>query len=745
MTIATKLRSRLHRGAALTVLALAVGAAVPAFAQEAPTALDDVIVTAQKRSENIQEVPVSVAAVSGEKLAAVFAAGEDVLALSSRVPGLYIESSNGRAAPRFYIRGLGNADFDLAASQPVSVIMDDVVMENVVLKSTPIFDTEQVEVLRGPQGTLFGRNTTAGIVKFDSVKPSQTFSATGTATYGSYGSATFEGGVGGPIIEGKLSGRLSFLGQHRDNYIDNTFTNQKNVMGGYDENAIRAQLLWTPTENLSVLLNAHNRSLDGTAAVFRANILTKGSNKINGNFDRDSVFYDGGGNNPQKYDGNGESVKVDYDFGDVTLTSISAYETTNGYSRGDIDGGVANFLLPSATVIPPNTGPGIIPFSSDTKDGIDDLGQYTQEVRLASDTEGPLSWQVGGYYFHSRMLLTTDAGFNKATLNHKNTAWAGFGQVAYQVTPQLKLTGGLRYTDDKKTMTVIGSSAPEVSASDNKVSWDLSAFYNVADDFSLYARAAHGFRGPTIQGRDVVFFSAPSVAKSETIQSYEVGFKSELLDRRIRFNGAAFTYTEKNPQFSAIGGSQNLTLLINADKGEAYGVEFDGEFAVTENLLLTAGYSYNHTEIKDKNLLVGVCGTQLCTPTDPLVANPDPTKAPFARVDGNPFPNAPKYVLNFTARYSYPIGDGELFAYTDWFKQGSTNLFLYETKEFNSKGDFEGGLKLGYAKKDGAYEIAAFARNITNEVNLRGAIDFNNLTGFVNEPRIVGISISAKR
>jgi outer membrane receptor protein involved in Fe transport len=496
-------------------------------------------------------------------------------------------------------------------------------------------------------------------------------------------------------------------------------------MGGYDEYAIRGQLLWTPTENLSVLLNAHNRSLDGTAAIFRANILTKGSNKINGNFDRDSVFYNGGGNNPQKYDGNGESVKVDYDFGPVKLTSISAYETTNGYSRGDIDGGVAG------------VGPGFIPFDSDTQDGLDDLDQYTQEIRLASDTEGPFSWQVGGYYFKSDFLVTTDAGFNKATLNHKNTAWAAFGQAAYQVTPQLKITGGLRYTDDDKSMTVVGSTAPEVSVSDSKVSWDLSAFYGVTDDFSLYARAAHGFRGPTIQGRDIVFFSPASVAKSETIQSYEIGFKSELLDRRVRFNGAAFTYEEKDPQFSAIGGAGNNTLLINADKGEAYGVEFDGEFKVTQNLLLTAGYSYNHTKIKDKDLAVAVCAA--CTVTDPLNA------AGQALVDGNPFPNAPKYVLNFTARYSYPIGDGELFAYTDWFKQGYTNILLYQSKEFYSKGAFEGGLKLGYAKTDGAYEVALFARNITNEVNLRGGIDFNNLTGFVNEPRIVGISISAKR
>ncbi|MBO9709780.1 MAG: TonB-dependent receptor [Caulobacter sp.] len=720
------IRHHLRHGGALAALVVAAGLAAPAFAQETGSVtLDDVIVTAQKRSENIQEVPVSVATMGGEKLQALFAGGEDVLALSSRVPGLFVESSNGRAAPRFYIRGLGNTDFDLAASQPVSVIMDDVVMENVVLKSTPIFDVEQVEVLRGPQGTLFGRNTTAGIVKFDSVKPSQTFKANGTVTYGSYGSWTAEGGVGGPLVEGKLAGRIAVLGQHRDDYIDNTYTGVKDAMGGYDEYAIRGQLLWTPTDNLDVLLSAHNRTLKGTAAIFRANILTKGSNKINGNFDRDAVFYNGGGNNPQKYDGNGESLKIDYDFGGVKLTSISAYETTNGYSRGDIDGGVAG------------VGPGFIPFDSDTKDGIDDLDQYTQELRLASDTDGAFTWQVGGYYFHSSMLLTTDAGFAKATLHHKNTAWAGFGQATYQVTPALKITGGLRYTDDKKTMTVVGSTAPQIEVSDGKVSWDLSAFYTVTDNFNLYARAAHGFRGPTIQGRDVVFGSNPSVAQSETIQSYEAGFKSELLDRRIRFNGAAFTYTEKDPQFSAIGGAGNNTLLINANKGKAYGVEFDGEFKVTQNLLLTAGYSYNHTKIEDKNLAVAVCAQ--CTVTDPL------NGAGQALVNGNPFPNAPKYVLNFTARYSYPIGDGELFAYTDWFKQGYTNIFLYQSKEFYSKGAFEGGLKLGYAKQDGAYEVALFARNITNEVNLRGAIDFNNLTGFVNEPRIVGISISAKR
>jgi len=731
MTPSAKLRESLRGGAALAALILAAGVAAPAFAQDTQTTLEDVIVTAQKRAENIQEVPVSVATLSGERLTAIFAGGEDVLALSSRVPGLYAESSNGRVAPRFYIRGLGNSDFDVAASQPVSIIQDDGVRENVVLKSWPIHDVAQVEGLRGPQGTLFGRNTTAGIVKFATAKPTQTFGATGTATYGTYGSYTLDGGVGGALIADKLSARASLLIQHREDYIDNTFTGVKDALGGYDELAARVQFLYTPTENFSALLNVHNRQFDGTSALFRANIVTKGSNAINGNFDRDSVAFNGGGNNPQKYDGNGTSLKMDYDFGDVTLTSITAYETTNGYSRGDIDGGAAG------------VGPGFIPFDSDTQDSIADLNQVTQELRLASDDTEKVTWQVGAFYFKSDFLVTTAPGFvPPSTLKHENTSWAVFGQGSYAVSDDLKLTAGIRYTSDEKDLSVTKSpfgTGKAVSVSDEEISWDLSAFYDLSDDVSVYGRVARGFRGPSIQGRDIAFGAPSSVAQSETILSWEAGVKSELLDRTLRLNGAVFTYTVDDPQFSAIGGVANSNRLINAKKAEAYGVELDGEWAVTPNLVLTAGYSYAHTEIKDSTLAVAVCGSGQCTPTDPL------TVGGAAKVGGNPFPNAPEYVLNFTARYSYPMGDGELFAFTDWFRQGHTNFFLYETKEFFSEDTFEGGLKLGYAKSDGAYEVALFARNITDEVNLKGGIDFNNNTGFVNEPRVIGISLSARR
>ncbi len=723
-TSSRPLRRVLGLSCGFAALSIAVAAAPAALAQET---VGEIIVTAQKRSENLQDVPVSVTALAGERLQSAFAAGDDILALSAKAPGLYAESSNGRAAPRFYIRGLGNADFDLAASQPVSIIQDDVVLENVVLKSSPIYDIEQVEVLRGPQGTLFGRNTTAGIVKFGSIKPSEDAKARAAVSYGSFNTMTLDGGFGGALIPGKVAARASVLVQHRDDYINNGFTKKKDALGGFDEKAARLQVLFTPTEALSALFNVHGRDLDGTSATFRANVLTKGSNKLNANYDRKTVYFDAGAGNPQKYKGWGTSANIGYDFGDVTLTSITAYEETHGSSRGDIDGGNL-------------AGPGFIPFPSESTDGIKQLDQITQELRLASDTDGALSWQVGGFYFDSSYQIRTDPGFAPVTtLEQGNKSWAVFGQASYDVTEAFTLTGGLRYTSDDKDMRVISGPNPvaPLSVSDEKVSWDLAAFYDVAENISVYGKVASGFRGPSIQGRDIAFFSPASVAQSETIMSYEVGLKSELLDRRIRLNGALFTYTIDDPQFSAVGGGSNSNRLINAKKGEAYGIELDGEFVVTENLVLTAGYSYAKTEIKDSTLATATCAQ--CTVTDPLNAKGQ------ALINGNPFPNAPEYTFDVTARYAVPFGaDGEFFAYTDWKVQGMTNFFLYESKEFFSEGDFEGGLKLGYAKLDGSWEAALFARNITDEDNLKGAIDFNNNTAFVNEPRVIGVSLNVK-
>ncbi|APD90139.1 TonB-dependent receptor [Alteromonas mediterranea] len=751
----------------IATLALAVSAAFSSsvLAQEAATtekkeaSLEQITVTAQKRTQSIQEVPISISTLSGEQFESLFSGGGDILELATRVPGLYAESSNGRVAPRFYIRGLGNTDFDLAASQPVAIMMDGVVKENVILKSFPLFDVSQVEVLRGPQGTLFGRNTTAGIVKFDTNKPTQDFEAFTEVSVGNLGTFNAEAAISGGLTD-ELSGRFSVLSQNRGDWIDNGFTGESDAMGEYEELAWRGQLLWEPTSlDMTALLSVHGRDLDGTSTIFRANALTTGSNDFNANYDRDRVYYDGGAGNRQKYTNEGAALTLDFSLNNgMTLTSITSYEQADGSSRGDIDGGAITLADQPVPDVPNGftfaeymsdidfdgvedavrSYPGFIPFSSDTTDLLDNLEQVTQEVRLASDTSSALSWQTGIYLFSSEFDVTTDPGFvAPTTVTHESSLWAVFGQADYKASEKLTITAGIRYTDDEKELTNANNSAPipfdPIKVDDQRISGDLSANYKIDNNVSVYARYAHGFRGPTIQGRDVAFFGAPSVAESEVMDSFEVGFKADLLDDTLRVNGAVYYYTVDDMQFSAIGGADNLTQLVNAENGTGQGFEIDVKWLATDSLLLTAGYSFNDTEIDDPNLLVAPCGSGQCTVTDELVDN-------LAIVDGNPFPQAPEQTFVFTARYSIPMGDsGEFFAFTDWAWQGETNIFLYDAVEFQTDSQFEGGLRLGYENFDHEYTVALFGRNITDEENLRGAIDFNNLTAIDNSPRVFGI------
>lgn len=212
------------------------------LAAEEAAILDEIVVTAQKREQNIQEVPISITSMNREEIDLLTVSALDVRFLSGRVPSLLIESSFGRAFPRFYIRGLGNTDFDLNASQPVSMVYDEVVLENPVVKGMPVWDVERIEVLRGPQGTLFGRNTPAGIVKFDSVKPSQDFESFVRASYGTFDSIDVKGAVGGRLSD-TFSARFSGLYQGRSDWVDNDFTGEKNALGSNETVAYRLQFL----------------------------------------------------------------------------------------------------------------------------------------------------------------------------------------------------------------------------------------------------------------------------------------------------------------------------------------------------------------------------------------------------------------------------------------------------------------------------------------------------------------------
>lgn len=739
-------------------LALAINAAVfsPFAAAQEAAVLDKIEVTADRRVENIQDVPVSVSTVSGENLDVLASGGQDVRFLSGRTPSLNIESSFGRAFPRFYIRGYGNTDFRLNTSQPVSLVYDDIVQENPILKGFPVFDVDQVEVLRGPQGTLFGRNSPAGVVKFNSVKPSEDVQGYGRISVASYGGLNAEGAVGGALADG-WSARVSGLYQHRDDFVDNTFTNEKNAYEGYDEYALRAQLMYKG-DGFEALFGAHYRNLDGTARLFRANMIAPGTNNPVPGFDRNKISIDG--QNEQNLTQFGVNARLRWDFDGYSLHSITGYESLDTFSRGDIDGGYGASFLPSS-------GPGFIPFASESADGIPDHSQWTQEFRIETNGDAAVNWQAGVFFFKedykvesfSYDTLAASAPDGYQRIRQTNDSWAVFGATTWDVSPDFEVRVGARYTVDKKDLTVedywnsgfvpcvllgkctlaqLAAQEPDgdlsASPEDKKFSWDLSGTWKLNEDVNFYARVATGYRGSSIQSAGA--FNAKSVAGPETSTSFEAGIKADFWDNRARLNAGVFYYEIKDQQLTAVGGEFNANILLNADKSVGRGFEVDFQAYLTDNLLVTLGTGYNDTEIQDKNLSVSVCAQ--CTVTDPL------DSFGKALIDGNSLPQAPKWTHNVTARWGMPAGDGaEFYVFTDWVYRSEVNFFLYESVEFTGKSMVEGGLRVGYNWENGKYDVALYGRNITNELAILSGIDFNNLTGMVNEPRTVGVEFKA--
>lgn len=735
-----------QRVLSVMIAAACAGLAIEARAQSAAPAappagtLQTVTVTAERTTENIKAVPIAVTKLSGEKLDVINSGGGDVRVLSGRTPSLNIESSFGRAFPRFYIRGYGNPDFHVTASQPVSLVYDDVVQENPLLKGFPMFDLDAVEVLAGPQGTLFGRNTPAGVVKFDSVKPKIDggVHGYGSIAFGTYKTTTGEAAVNIPIND-EWAARVSGLYQYRDNYVDNTIPGPTQHYEGYNDRAVRAQALYKPGGTFSALFNVHGHDLKGSARLFRANLFPKGSNDLAPGFDVSKVALDG--LNRQSIQTYGSSARLTWDIGQYNLYSITGYETVHTYSRGDIDGGYG----PNAASL---TGPGVAFFSSETAGAVHDHGQFTQEFRIESKYAGQLNWQAGLYYFNEKFIsdsYTYDTANGGAQLglplsdHQKSTSWAGFGSVKYDVNADFSLRLGVRYTYDKKSLDSApgrGANAGQglsASFSSNKPTGDVSALYKLTPDTNVYARIASGYRAPTVQPASA--FGVQSRSGQENTTSYEAGVKSDLWNRKARVSASVFKYNVHDLQLTEVGGQGLANTLKTAKRAEGQGVELNLDAYLTDNFLMTFSGSYNKTEIKDAALRVGACGGG-CTVTNPQDAS-------GTIIDGNPLPNAPKWVANATARYSIPAPDGEYFLYTDWSYRSKVNFFLYQSIEFTGKPLVEGGLRLGYLWHDGKYEAALFGRNITNKVIATGAIDFNNRTGFVNDPRTFGVQFKA--
>jgi iron complex outermembrane receptor protein len=305
---------------------------------------------------------------------------------------------------------------------------------------------------------------------------------------------------------------------------------------------------------------------------------------------------------------------------------------------------------------------------------------------------------------------------------------------------------------DVRPLFVGGGPVPETTTKvhDSQVTWDISALQEVTPDVNLYARVARGYRAPAIQGR-ILFTREVTTAKSETTMSYEAGFKTLLFDRKLRFNFDVYYFKTKDLQLSAVGGNTNANLLLNADAVKGHGFEAELEARPARGLTMTAGLSYNKTKIHDSDLTVAACGAtrldtfpnvSLCTILDPIVVPAAPFSSAIVNINGNSLPQAPKWTLNWTAGYEFPVGPGSIYAYTDWYYRSKIHFFLYRSVEFSDDHELQGGLRIGY--KTNRFDVAGFVRNLTNDKSAESGIDFNNLTAMVNEPRIFGVELGVK-
>ncbi len=734
-------------------LHVAMAADTPADTGADTDSLSEVVVTATHREENQKDVPEMISVVDPTLLNSLGDSGDDIKQLAFKVPSLNIESSNGRAFPRLYIRGYGNTDFHDFASQPVGLYYDDIVQENAALKGFPIFDQQDVEVLYGPQGTLFGRNSPAGVVKFESARPELgVTSGYFSMSDGTHNTAVVQGVVNLPIND-VLAFRASTQVQHRDNWVNDPINDT--TLGGYEDWAGRVQLLFKPDDTFSALLNIHGRSLNGSSTLFRANIISPGTNHLIPGFDPGVIYTDGP--NTSTLGTIGANLHLTWTLPGVTLQSITGYESVQKYlAEGDIDGGYGPGFFSG---LPQPSGPGPIPFPSQTSAGLAHHEQVTQEFRVLTNGSGPLQAQGGAFFFFEDVTAVDDDYCTPgSTTNNcpnqqlwtlqdttasrqRNDAEAIFGSLDYAVTSAFKATAGVRVTEDHKDFaTLYSDTVPpptpplNASATASNVSWDVSGTYSITDDVNVYARIATGFRAPS--------FGEPAaglpiqIAKSEKNISYETGVKADLLDHKARLSWDVYYYDVKDQQLTAVGGASNVAQLINAQKTVGKGSELQFDYHPAAFVTFNLSGSYNDTRIEDPTLAVATCFS--CTVTDPI------NSAGNAELNGNPLPEAARWVGDAGIRVEQPVSTGSVYAYTDMSTRSQMNGLLYTSKEFELPSLTQWGLRLGYTWAQDKYDVAVFCRNCGNQIRTIGVIDFDNLTGYVNDPRIYGAQFRAK-
>lgn len=757
------LRRALMTGVALFVL----GAPSWALAQsQSPATLTpvpadtvgEVIVTAQRRSENLQAVPLTVQAFTA---ADIQKAGiKSSLDLSQFTPNVDIGLPGGEGAqPIVVIRGIGLNDGNTNNAGPNGIYVDEVYLAAPTSQNFQVFDLKQIEVLKGPQGTLYGRNTSGGAINFVTAKPTDTFSGDILTSYSSFNTFNLEAAVGGPLAQ-HLDGRIAVTTTQSDGYMNNALTGNKE--NGQNSFAARGLLLYQPNTNLSILVGAHGGYLDTRPAEYRmvgtldpntlqqcstANVLAGSCVDLSG-YGTPKGFYDGAYNRQehQRVVDLGGFARIEYDFGTLKLTSITAYDYNQSFRPEDTDAAPdrlveANYAVQSNDV--------------------------SQELRLSQSTK-TWDWTAGLYYSSETLhqnqplfiLLDFDDLFGpgsgdgiaeRAYDNSRQTtdSYAIFAQGDYHLTDQLKITLGGRYSYETKSFIYNASYQTQQGGINNfgplttiptfneqlhdgAFNYRAAVDYTLVKDVSIYGSIATGFKSGGFNGGFLSTDPAEIATqlrpvKPEHVTSYEAGVKAEFFDRRLRVDLAAFYNDYNNQQVftlvqSPVPNNPPVNVLDNAPKAHTDGLDMSIVFTPLAGLTLTENFGYLQTRLDQYTV----------------------TRSPGAPdYTGNVLPLAPSISSSMNVDYRRTLFGGEAdFQFSANYK--SKQFFDTSNDPLTTQGNYWiENLRVAYRpSRFPNLEVAAYVHNLADTHYLVDGFDlsspFGLLEDVVGRPRSFG-------
>ena len=701
--------------------------------------IEEVVVTAQKREQNVQDVGIAISAITGEQMRELgYTNAQQVTALA---PGVHTVQPNGEANYAIAMRGVAANDFTTNVESPVAIYLDEVYISQMSGSGFMLFDMERVELLRGPQGTLYGRNATGGLAHFVTVKPSQEVDGYGQLTFGSYDQVKFEGAVGGGLGE-TISARISVASHNNNGYVKNRLLDKR--LNNANDWAGRIQVLFEPTETFDLLLNYRQSQQDISTGFFEhvtasvtGRLTPNEVNEVLGYIDNDGDVYAGDydrdGHNDLETEG--FTGTVNWDFGNVTLTSITDYSTVERDYIEDSDASpvpLFNFFLTT------------------------DAEQFSQEVRLHGATDA-MDWVAGFYYLDLSVKdsngAETDpfidpAGDTPAVSGLDNPyetnteSWSIFGQLERRLSDRLTGILGARWIRDEKdhmyTVNVVDfipgtvqrNGNPNILAElasysgereDDEFSVRLAMNYDMSEDVMIYGSWNRGVKGGGYNSP--VFPLNPPLGYDDATMSYdpeqldafEVGFKSRLADGLAILNGAAYYYDYKDYQAFQIIGLDTITTNANAD---SHGFELELQATPTGGLDLIFGVAYNDIEVS-------------------LGDGPKTTSV-----------QSPKWNLNGLVRYQWPFAGGALAAQMDALYRSRHFFSLTGLETVEEDGYTIANASVTYTSPNGGFTVSGFVHNLGNVQHLVQTFDlsgpdvFGMVEQYYNRPRWWGISLA---